>query len=237
MNVRLTSRFTIVELLIVVAVIIILLSLIQPALRRALDQAYTVHCLNNLRQLAFANISYEEDSRVLAGAGTGGARHGDWTQFGDVTKGVLWEYVGNRSVYSCTVDATGGSDEIGREQTYSVNNYINGITGRELTPAYIIESSSQCDNPSETLFMVEENDPRGGNQREWVIAVDVLPYYWVDNMAIWHLNSSNISFLDGHVVNYQWDIPDGDRFCEYVPKSDQDFLYLVDIAHDGKYKL
>lgn len=45
------KQFSLIELLIVVAVITILMSLLQPALKNAMDQARSIACLQNLRNI------------------------------------------------------------------------------------------------------------------------------------------------------------------------------------------
>lgn len=62
--------FTLVELLIVVAIIALLLSILLPSLQGARAQAQTTVCAANIRQLALANIAYasEQQGRYCAGA-------------------------------------------------------------------------------------------------------------------------------------------------------------------------
>ncbi len=54
-------RFTLVELLVVVAIIAILASLLLPSLKRARDAAYTTMCQNNFRTLGVAVTMYAVD--------------------------------------------------------------------------------------------------------------------------------------------------------------------------------
>jgi prepilin-type N-terminal cleavage/methylation domain-containing protein len=57
--------FTLIELLIVVAVIAILLSILLPSFRRAKELTRRTVCMSNLRQLNFGYISYTEDNRGM----------------------------------------------------------------------------------------------------------------------------------------------------------------------------
>ncbi|MBS1369111.1 MAG: prepilin-type N-terminal cleavage/methylation domain-containing protein [Lentisphaeria bacterium] len=56
-------NFTLIELLIVIAIIAILAAMLLPALTRAREQARSIQCLNNVRQVTAASLSYAADNR------------------------------------------------------------------------------------------------------------------------------------------------------------------------------
>ena len=63
--------FTLVEVLVVIAIIGVLVALLLPAIMAARESARRVECANNLRQLALACIRHEEQQKYFPSGGTG----------------------------------------------------------------------------------------------------------------------------------------------------------------------
>ncbi len=66
------SRFTIVELLVVIGIIAILASLLFPSLSKAREMGKRTSCANNLKNLSLANVSYSVDYKVYCPARSSG---------------------------------------------------------------------------------------------------------------------------------------------------------------------
>jgi prepilin-type N-terminal cleavage/methylation domain-containing protein/prepilin-type processing-associated H-X9-DG protein len=179
--------FTLVELLLVIAVIAILSSLLLPALSKAKARAQAITCLNNTRQLAFAWIMYagEHDDRLPYNLADKAAATNlnnwaagvlDWNLTPDntntvlLTEAALGGYMGKTAAaYHCpsdnvlsSVQKTAGWSH--RVRSYSMNASI-GDAGNFSTAGYNVNNPAYVQffkltaipRPSEIFVFLDEH--------------------------------------------------------------------------------
>jgi prepilin-type N-terminal cleavage/methylation domain-containing protein/prepilin-type processing-associated H-X9-DG protein len=112
MNMRRKTAFTLIELLIVIAIIALIAAILFPVFARARENARRASCQSNLKQLALGFAQYVQDSDErypqawdtdLSKAGTSSWQSG---LSNSTTEPILWPakifpYVKNRQVYNC----------------------------------------------------------------------------------------------------------------------------------------
>lgn len=143
--------FTLIEVLVVVAIIALLISVLVPSLSRSRDQAQTVVCKTRLRELYSGHNFYAQDSKGRfphwdwwLWDGIGGANKGylgdPYRKFGGtrpsdsatwVTFGQVYKFVREREVYFCPKDtkrrfgnAVGAGGSLGNKAIHSFVRFI-----------------------------------------------------------------------------------------------------------------
>jgi prepilin-type N-terminal cleavage/methylation domain-containing protein/prepilin-type processing-associated H-X9-DG protein len=223
---RLRRAFTLVELLVVIGIIALLIAILMPALSKAREQANSVKCMSNQRQLGQALVMFVNDHKgYLPKAwfndgpvnGKGGWNYRDpmwgWTY-------LLSKYVGgNKEIFRCPGDDTGHvydtfndfvpnlpdspqADNIPGSYRLNISDLPNG--------PYNAIRITRLKDPSEAIVIVDGKQGFQGNAWNQVArweadnALVRKDFKW--NVA-WnrHRNRGMYVFADGHADNLYWD--------------------------------
>jgi len=209
--------FTLVELLVVLAVIAILAALLLPVLSRAKMKAGQVSCYNNLRQLGIAfNLYYSANKDCFPAPGSKGLYGPQpedwiWWQFNrDVNQSAILPHLSqfNATLFRCPQDdvakklanSTTYTDQY--RFSYSMTSYdlegeVNPGLSTIIKPnrqAYYFKST-QVNNPSQIILLVDE-DRKTLNDSRWV---PIESHGVVNLIAQRHSGKGAVNFVDGHV--------------------------------------
>lgn len=130
--------------------------------------------------------------------------------------GALFRYVSAAGVYHCPGDLRTKNLRPGSGWAYDSYSKANGMNGggTASSPGWQGSTDTSGAQPyytklsavqgaAEAMVFLEEADPRGRNLGTWVI--NVKPGEgWVDPFAIFHGETSTISFADGHAESHRW---------------------------------
>jgi prepilin-type processing-associated H-X9-DG protein/prepilin-type N-terminal cleavage/methylation domain-containing protein len=129
--------FTLVELLVVIGIIAVLIALLMPALQRARQEAYSVECQSNLRQIGLAEYMYANDFQGFIGVEMQWNSYyneqtsssewylfltgGDGTEPNSVPSYSLSVYLSNPQVLVCPAELPDAYSGYGGSETYGFN--------------------------------------------------------------------------------------------------------------------
>ena len=114
-------RFSLIELLIVIAIIAILAGLLLPSLSSARESSRRISCTSNLKQIAQANASYINDHNGYFGEIGYMVLSSDWNS-------INTAYLTDWNVFCCPSDAVERVDWGGTKRcSYSMNRWLTGV--------------------------------------------------------------------------------------------------------------
>lgn len=211
--------FTLIELLVVIAIIAVLMAILMPSLKRAKEQARSLHCRSNVRTLGMAWFMYkdENDAKIVSGQTPGPTGTPAWVTIPPnagtapieakkeyIKQGLLWPYVREIDVYRCPSDRRKNSP--GHLYAYRTYSIAGGMAGMgDTNPWQILPCRNYTDikQPATKYVFLAECDKRGYNNGSWVLYPRSRE--WVDPFAIWHRDdTSTLGYADGHAEMQRW---------------------------------
>jgi len=221
--------FTLIELLVVISIIAMLLAILMPALAIAKQQAKTVVCKSNLRQLVLANIGYatENDGHFVPAASdmylTDGGCH-RWHGVRETTddpfepvKGPLAEYLGDGQIKECPgkpkfvrTSGWGGSFEKGGDG-YGYNmTYIGSRLWQNWSDENYQKTASMTDiaRTEKTVMFADSAMANNDGTMDYIHEYSFVqqPYFLSNGtpMPSWGIASPSIHFRHRGKANIGW---------------------------------
>ena len=214
MKKRLFSGFTLIEMLVVIAIILGLAAILYPALSKALESGRNARCSSNLRQLQLAALNHASGSGWLPLAAS------EWHDNGDGTKTHWHGWVAWHNISGSSDSAGSG----GNNAWYGPNGYASITNGSlwgymksedvYLCPSFKFKSVCGQADPKRGYSMVTNVVVSGANilglqgastmmfcddETLKNATQDKVPGCRTNNVGTWHRGKGNAVYLDGHV--------------------------------------
>lgn len=203
-----STLFTLVELLIVIAVIAILTAVLLPALNKARMQAKGIQCKNNLRQNGLALNSYGDDNNGIIPAYyyriAGTSR--TWAQFlHGVANTSDWKsdtatYLTTTKIQACPVNPSYNSlTNIGSKQVYGAKSIeTSGAEKWEIKDNGLWTVLKNVNEPSR-WWLLGDSWRNDGDVWEQLYIISNTSSTTQALFFLVHNNAANTLFSDGHV--------------------------------------
>ena len=211
------KSFTLIELLIVIAIIAILAAMLLPALGKAREKAQSSQCINNLRQIGIGMVNYANMYKDVIVA--------CWLIPGKYTQGTTWAYGIQDAISVESTTAVKFFRCPSEKGTFSLYSQWNNHYGHNLTflgyntgpkqklgGTFRNATTEELLNPSQILFAADSpplsGTPRQGSGSEggFYVGKSYYPYggqaTYYSPVCMRHSRRANFIKLDGHVESH-----------------------------------
>lgn len=233
------KSFTLIELLVVISIILILMSILLPALQSAKKQAHRLKCLNNFKQMNLALACYAYDYKGWAPYAEGNyvpAFHtatlakrswfylicGKWEGYPEPY--TLCDYnVHWKNTFTCPSEKYKIMEENSSGYHYvshiAANQWLLGDDAKQPTPFLRITDPSNA-----IVFM--DNNSLNGNKNSFDTLNPKLNYPTLDRVGYRHIGfTSNVGYADGHASSKTREALRGSSGSDTVPLKAGSMIY------------
>ena len=203
-----TQAFTLIELVVVIAIIAVLASILLPVFAQAREKARSTACISNLRQITAATVMYTQDYDETFGSASSLTHAGGGMVLFQLATpiGALSSYVHNNGVWFCPDRTDSSADCLGPCRGYGYNwSFYNGWDdGTGLLNAaqvVVLPDASGTLQPGKALADLTEPARTFLFGDTWDTALGTLGVYaaWNGPGSARHSGGLNFGFTDGHV--------------------------------------
>ena len=146
------KAFTLIELLVVISIIALLLAILMPSLQAAREQARSVVCKANLKQLGLAFFMYAEDWKKYP---PHGGQQGSWDNWPEGPR--IGQYLGEQEKLSW--DGGGVNEDVSWSKVYICPSHKNYTVAAEPPLSYGINVFASMQKPenvkSSTIILAD----------------------------------------------------------------------------------
>jgi prepilin-type N-terminal cleavage/methylation domain-containing protein len=209
--------FTLIEILVVLAILGILAAILLSVFSRVRDMGRRVSCLSNLKQLGLGVQQYSQDydermPNVSHGGDLGIAQTSVWMYYSeypagngnrntfDPTRSSIFPYVKSTQIFVCPSDPAGQVAGV----TYAYNSCLT--YPNDAQSVWPGKSLAEVESPASTLLLAEEADSSSTTNDALLNMFGPSPGPGYDHQAYsWrHVDGSCVNFVDGHAKFYSW---------------------------------
>lgn len=177
------SKFTMIELLVVITIITILAGILLPAMKSVLDKAREINCMNNLKQSVLATLSYTDDNDSWLML----YKHGWWRSL------IVNGYLSESKIFTCpSFEFCPGGIPV----SYNFPGYQSyKVAGKKL---------GIFKGPANYCMYVEHRSTDRHTYRDWGAEPPYDSWKWEINTSYPHNLWMNVAMLDGHLVKAKY---------------------------------
>jgi type II secretory pathway pseudopilin PulG len=178
--------FTLVALLVIIAVLAILVAMLLPALAGAHDRARRIQCVNNLKQSGIAFRIWADDNSNLYPM-TVSTNQGGTMEFDTGANTFRHFQIMSNELYTpkiliCPADTRVAAADFARLNNQNVSYFV-GLDANDMSPQRLLDGDRN---------ITGESDPKNGILK----LVPGQPVSWTQDI---HVNQGNVGLADGSV--------------------------------------